>query len=236
MFADADASLIFEIGWCFGADGTWRTTAAPRPTIVGAMTRATTVAAMDRPGAIAVYLRSRSWAELLRVPASLLTDRITDVEDVCRGFRFEASPMLGAELADLDIVERELMKRLNVAPSRDRAVQVAALASQVRRAGGRLGVEEMSRASGVSRQHLARLFRDYVGVSPKLYSRLARFRAALRDVSSRPSDGWSGLAARLGYADQSHLIAEFREFSGLTPEQLARGERVHPFVGDTARL
>jgi len=44
--------------------------------------------------------------------------------------------------------------------------------------------------------------------------------------------GWSRLAARLGYADQSHFIAECREFAGLTPEQLARGDRFHPFIGD----
>ena len=38
------------------------------------------------------------------------------------------------------------------------------------------------------------------------------------------------LAATLGYADQSHMIAEFRRFSSLTPHALAAGGWFHPFI------
>jgi AraC-like DNA-binding protein len=37
-------------------------------------------------------------------------------------------------------------------------------------------------------------------------------------------------AAELGYADQSHMIAEFRELSGLTPDALATQRWFHPFI------
>jgi AraC-like DNA-binding protein len=38
------------------------------------------------------------------------------------------------------------------------------------------------------------------------------------------------VAAELGYADQSHMIAEFRELSSLTPEALATQRWFHPFI------
>ena len=41
---------------------------------------------------------------------------------------------------------------------------------------------------------------------------------------------WAQVADDLGYADQSHLIAEFRELAGLTPEMLARRPWFHPFI------
>jgi hypothetical protein len=34
----------------------------------------------------------------------------------------------------------------------------------------------------------------------------------------------------MGYADQSHMIAEFRQFSGLTPQTLASRQWFHPFI------
>jgi len=66
---------------------------------------------------------------------------------------------------------------------------------------------------------------------PKLFCRLARFRAALACAGRELTDGSAGLAAELGYVDQSHMIAEFREFSGLTPKPLLLQQRIHPFTG-----
>jgi len=34
----------------------------------------------------------------------------------------------------------------------------------------------------------------------------------------------------MGYADQSHMIAEFREFSSLTPQRLAVERWFHPCI------
>jgi hypothetical protein len=41
---------------------------------------------------------------------------------------------------------------------------------------------------------------------------------------------WAQTAIELGYADQSHMIAEFKEFSSLTPPRLASGSWFHPFI------
>jgi AraC-like DNA-binding protein len=48
---------------------------------------------------------------------------------------------------------------------------------------------------------------------------------------------WARVAGELGYADLSHMIAEFRELSSLTPERLATERWFHPFIlkGQDAR-
>ncbi|MDX2135770.1 MAG: AraC family transcriptional regulator [Saprospiraceae bacterium] len=55
------------------------------------------------------------------------------------------------------------------------------------------------------------------GLSPKSWIRLIRFRAAANFWLKHPNTSWMALVARFGYTDQSHLIRDFREFTGNPP-------------------
>jgi AraC-like DNA-binding protein len=226
-FADAHASLVFDLPIVYKG-GVWRPSSAAGGAIVmGAFTRATYASVTERAAMIGVYLRPRGIARLLGVPGSDLTDRVISLNEIWRGFEHDP------DCTSLESVETILLRRLHYRPSRRADAVVADMASYVRRRGGQVSVDTMSELSGFSRQHLARLFREQIGIGPKLYARLARFRAALAHVGGpERTASWSSISARLGYADQSHLIAEFREFTSFTPEQMARGECFHPFIGD----
>lgn len=71
----------------------------------------------------------------------------------------------------------------------------------------------------LSRKQFERLFREYVGMNPKEYARIARFQQTLRMMQLGSRD-YVGIACAAGYADQSHFIREFRQFSGLTPRRI----------------
>jgi len=88
--------------------------------------------------------------------------------------------------------------------------------------GGRLRTAELARDAGCSRKHLAGLFRDQVGLAPKTLARIHRFQHALTALGADRQVDWSELADRCGYYDQSHLIHDFREFSGMAPAEFAR--------------
>jgi AraC-like DNA-binding protein len=75
---------------------------------------------------------------------------------------------------------------------------------------------------GVSERHLRRVFREAVGVSPKTFAMLARFRRALGAANEHHNASWASIAATAGYYDQAHLIAEFRAIAGVTPRALLR--------------
>jgi AraC-like DNA-binding protein len=114
-------------------------------------------------------------------------------------------------------------------------VDLPALAAFVQQKRGIITVAELADCAGISRQHLGRIFHEQVGLPPKLFCRLARFRAALACATEGVKDNGAGLAAELGYVDQSHMIAEFREFSGLTPRPLLLQQRIHPFTDASAQ-
>jgi AraC-like DNA-binding protein len=162
----------------------------------------------------------------LFVPVGVLTDRIVALEDVWRGRALENE--LGETRGDaerLELLEAGLLRRLAEKAEKQAAINLPALAAFVHRQRGRMTVQHLADAAGVSRQHLARTFREGIGVTPKMYCRLARFRASLAYAG-----GGAGMAADLGYFDQSHMIAEFKEFSGLTPGTLAAQRYFHPFA------
>ena len=67
-----------------------------------------------------------------------------------------------------------------------------------------------------------------------MYCRIARFHATLRYAGGRDNSLWAQVATEMGYSDQSHMIAEFRRFSSLTPEMLTSGRWFHPFIEHAA--
>ncbi|MFP2956402.1 helix-turn-helix domain-containing protein [Myxococcus sp. 1LA] len=84
---------------------------------------------------------------------------------------------------------------------------------------------------GVSERHLRRVFRETVGVSPKAFAKLVRFHRALRAALEDEHANWASIAAEAGYYDQAHLIAEFRAFTGVTPQGFLGELRAAPLLG-----
>jgi AraC-like DNA-binding protein len=97
---------------------------------------------------------------------------------------------------------------------------VAAALDEFGRPGARPMVREMARKIGLSQRRFIRAFAAEVGLTPKLLGRIQRFQRAVTFVSaSSIAPDWAGLSLKCGYFDQSHLISDFLEFSGLTPTE-----------------
>lgn len=86
---------------------------------------------------------------------------------------------------------------------------------------GTVAVEEAAAAFGKSRRQLERVFLETVGISPKLFSAIVRFRHAATLVQR--STSLAAVAFEAGYFDQSHMSHEFRRLAGVSPAMLARG-------------
>jgi AraC-like DNA-binding protein len=82
-------------------------------------------------------------------------------------------------------------------------------------------LDGMARHVALSRRQLTTLFRREVGAAPKQISRLMRFERAKQEVTSAVVGGalpdLSEIAARCGFYDHSHLVRDFRQYTGLSP-------------------
>jgi AraC-like DNA-binding protein len=71
---------------------------------------------------------------------------------------------------------------------------------------------------GWSHKHLIARFRRQAGLRPKTAARLIRLDAVWQHLDEQPEPlDWGQVAADAGYADQAHLIRDFRQFTGTTP-------------------
>ena len=77
---------------------------------------------------------------------------------------------------------------------------------------GEIRVHEIAQRLRISRRQLERAFLERVGMTPKLYARIARFRAALEYLKLNPGKNRAEAAAQYGFSDQSHLAREARRF------------------------
>ncbi len=83
-------------------------------------------------------------------------------------------------------------------------------------------VRETARQVGLSQRRFIQVFTAEVGLTPKRFGRVQRFRRALARVPKTLAPDWAQLAVECGYFDQSHLIHDFREFSGVSPTDYLR--------------
>jgi len=92
-------------------------------------------------------------------------------------------------------------------------------------------VAQIARALRLSPRQLQRRFIAAVGVPPKHFVRVFRFARSWQIASMRPPQTWAALAAEHGYADQAHMVREFRAFGVDPPTQV-----FSPEWYDTTRL
>ncbi|MGW2151361.1 helix-turn-helix domain-containing protein [Nonomuraea bangladeshensis] len=187
------------------------------------------------PGTRSVGAHVKPWglAPFLPMPAAELCDRPVTVEQVWgRAAIAELRERLAA--ADgpyemLTLLERELMRRLRETAGLELVRRTSGVIAAT---SGAVAIGGLSVAAGVSSTHLARRFKELVGVTPKRLARTHRFAATVFAIDPAGPIDWGELAGGAGYFDQAHFGHEFRAFTGLTPtryvEVRRRFLREHP--------
>ncbi|HZI26449.1 MAG TPA: helix-turn-helix domain-containing protein [Chryseolinea sp.] len=89
--------------------------------------------------------------------------------------------------------------------------------SQISATHGNMSMKELQQQLKVSERSLERKFKQTVGISPKLFARICRFQQTLNQMRRNRYDKLSDIAYENDYADQSHFIRVFKEFTGFSP-------------------
>lgn len=117
--------------------------------------------------------------------------------------------------AIIGMIEQFLIDKLPLLPTIDKRVQHAL--SLIQTYSGNLSIDKLAAESCLSERQLERRFKEDVGVSPKIFSRIVK----IREVHKRLNTGtWTNLhelAWDFGYFDNAHLTKEYLRFSGTLP-------------------
>jgi len=124
------------------------------------------------------------------------------------------------EHAQMLAMEQYLNRKLSNARPIHPTVRYAV--EQLSREGAVRSVRNIQLDAGLSHTRFNQLFREHVGLTPKLFRRVRRFHSLLDRIEKGRPANWAELAADCGYFDQAHLIHDFRAFAGITPLQYSR--------------
>jgi AraC-like DNA-binding protein len=184
----------------------------PRLLLFGTTTK--TSAYELEPGAIYFGVRFRPGEA-----SSFIREKISDLTDT----RIAVPHFLGITAEELFEIKNNADRRTRVQEALMRALSanqqqsapvVDYAISQIDGHSG-IRVREAAEACNISERQLERLFLHSVGVTPKLYMRIRRFRSVLNSLEDPPSQQPAKLAdvaAMHGYVDQSHLLRDFQGF------------------------
>lgn len=197
--------------------------AGPRFTttwVVGMRLRPTVSTQPRRHHVLGIRLHPAGAYALLATPLAEITGLVVELRDVlgrdadelvarCRD---AGSPAARFRLATAWIAAR-------IGRARPVEPAVAWATAEIEAHTGDVSIARLRAETGLSKPRLVAAFRAQVGVSPKQFARIVRFRRAVELVEGGPRS-LADVALETGYYDQPHFNAEFRELSGLTPGEL----------------
>jgi AraC-like DNA-binding protein len=153
-----------------------------------------------------------------KLPLSELHNQVLPLDVIWGNFAAEIrerlydAPTLQARFA---LLEQFLLTRLYASAGQLKAVQWAV--TELDRSHGRLSIRILSEHMSMSQKHLITRFKQIVGCTPKELARLYRFAHILDGIDLAEPVDWTLITHQFYYYDQSHLVRDFREFTGYTP-------------------
>lgn len=188
--------------------------------IFGPRTRSVVIQTTSEQELIGVHFKPGGAIPLLRFPVADLQNRGISLSDL---WGEENAQRLLCMLHETPTTERKfwILERwlLRLAAKSLQNHPVVTFAMRAFCSGPCGSAAEIADKTGYSHRHFIEIFRNQVGMTPKRFHRLYRFRRVIETVRRQTVVDWADVGLSLGYFDQAHLIHDFREFSGLTPTE-----------------
>jgi AraC-like DNA-binding protein len=154
---------------------------------------------------------------LLRIPMHEMRERSFD-STLILGNEIQMITEQLAEVTDSDkmieIIELYLLRK---ARGLKRMIPIEEVLMRMLEQKNMVNVDQLAKQACVSIRQLERQFKERTGMPPKVFSRLVRFSRAWVMHEKRPDLSWLHIAHSCDYADQMHMIRDFKEFAGVTP-------------------
>ena len=207
LMPSGEASLVVHLG-----DAGWD------PIITGPHSRAFELTTEEQFAVAGVVFRPGGLYPFVSVPVGELTNTHADLADLWGGLAAELhertrdEPTLEQQVAVLECVLTERLAR-----GRLQRPEVRWAVAAFDRDPATANVAQVIEQTGMSHRRFLDLFAAEVGLTPKVFCRLRRFRRALDQVAHQRIVNWTDVALACGYYDQAHFNHDFRAFAGMSP-------------------
>ncbi|MFD1631703.1 helix-turn-helix domain-containing protein [Pseudopedobacter beijingensis] len=161
--------------------------------------------------------------KLLGVPQHLLKNESIAMQDILGNAVNEVYAKL-VDHADNPAKEVEILQEWLLSQLRDNnkidTNRVSLACDLITESKGNISIQELNSLCCMSKSSMEQYFKDQIGVSPKMYSRIIRFNETKKILKEATNKSWIEIVENHGYYDQSHFIHEFKHFFGYSPSQI----------------
>lgn len=193
----------------------------PRRVVIGQLEQSLANQNLGRADYLGIQFRPTGIFAFLRFPQHELTGRIISLTDLAPALDRELASRLG-EIASpaqrIQTLEQILLRYFHASTQPHHVIEAAVQAMQ--EAQGNISISALMAQFDLSGRQIERLFQQYVGLSPKSFSRILRFKHVMCLAEQGRIGNWAELALIAGYYDQAHLVRDFQQFAGESPTQL----------------
>jgi AraC-like DNA-binding protein len=167
-----------------------------------------------------IKFRPGGFRPFLGKPAATLNDRVVPIESVfgSEGASWE-SAMLSLKEEETQIETASVFLRARLPEADENVALAARLVALILDDREIRSVSDLTRCTKMGTRSLQRLFRDYVGASPKWVIRRYRLHELVERLKAGEALDGAQMALDLGYSDQAHLINDFRSIVGYSPSR-----------------
>ncbi len=221
VFPSGNMEIIFNLG-----TGKWQTAAGddyvttPPIELWGQIVRPLPIKSIGKNTMLGIRLYPHAAAYFLNDKVDLFTNQVADFRDLSD----DTVDTLYAKLLEtahwnkrIELVEAWLLNRLTLSERKlNKIAVINDIMHEMTQSDFFDNIENVASRYGITSRYLQKLFLQYTGLTPKLYSKITRFQHSLRLVTQKDTS-LTSIAYDSGYFDQSHFIREFKSFTGLTP-------------------
>jgi AraC-like DNA-binding protein len=221
VFPGGDMEIIFNLG-----EGIWKSavndgfSVTPPVEFWGKITQPLAVKSVGKNRMLGIRFYAHSAAYFLNEDIHAFNNQVADGRDLLGApLRTLYSRLREERLLDrrIGLIEDFLLGRLASKKKKvDTITMIGRIIKDLQGSDSIDNIETIAGRYNISTRYLSKLFLQYTGVTPKLYTKINRFQQSLQLISEK-QDSLTSIAYDCGYFDQSHFIRDFKSFAGFTP-------------------
>ncbi len=217
IIPDGFPEIIFHYGdhYRIKMDGNWETQSLSL--IAGQIKNHFYLENSGASGMVGVKFKPAAITHVLHLNMGDLTEKVLPLSEVDNSLlhRFEKNVVNAASFNEMIETATEWLTK-NSGEINPEASIIDQSITMIFSSNGAVSVTEICKTLFVTERQLQRLFKKYVGLSPKLYARIIRFNYIFQLVQKQRKS-WLEISHLSGYFDQSHFIRNFKIFTGEDP-------------------
>lgn len=232
LFSDGNTGMVFCFKDCLisGVKDINSLSYLPNSFIYGQISEFKDLYLVNEASLIIVVFQPDGINRLLGISANEVRDKIISTEDMfgLEGLMLHEKLFNQLNLEDKSDLLNTFFLKLTPKHSLSNQILIQASLNFIVKNKGTITIKQLVKHTGYTERHIERAFSESIGINPKKFGNIVKLHSFLKLLKDKSvQNNITAFCYEAGYSDQSHLIKEFRKYTGITPTQ---------YLNDTSRL